>query len=532
MCLSPKLGEEKKHFLNQKKTNIPKNYSKKQITKLCSTKNPFSRNFDNKQNKNNNLKSSQRILSNHVSTNTTSNNSSFKNISKINIHKSFVYNHKKSESYINILSFMNQNLNPNIYNQKQEYNNIINENYKMNNSFFNDMNNKEKKSKEIFINKIAIKKLTKKNRQKNEKKNGKNMLLKKNKKYLKDNSNNTALSNTCKSKAKNNIVNIGNKKKLIINLSNTPKNQIILNNNKTHYYSKKISPSGSKNFLLKSSNNAGKDNNSIIKTYFKKMRKEKLNKESFNKIINNSKNKKCKGNMFAIHKILENNLFCNKMDEKTKNNLNKKEDKKNLIEGICFGHTMNHMNHSYGNNNKFKHKKNLSNNSINFPSKLIFFNSTQNNSDKNCLYKNNKYNESLKQCFSSNNIENNNKTYNFKINDKKNDLINIYNINSINKFDNSLFLKIENNFENKEKDKRNSNNNKSCNKDKGINIKENNKIKLDKNEMSYQNQKDLNKLIEKSKYYLIEKEDNSPEETHFQVITFIQYIKTENNNYL
>lgn len=531
MCLSPKLGEEKRQFLNQKKTNIPKNYSKKQLSKLSSVKNPFSRNLDNKSNKNNNLKSSQRIMTNHISTNSTSNNSSYKNLSKINIGKNFVNNHKKSESSINCLSFMNQNSNPNICNQKQIYNNNIDEILKINNSFV-DMNDKEKKCKKIFSNKIENKKLIKKNRKNKDKNNEKEILLRKKKNYFKNNSNNnTALSKTFKNKAKNNI----GDNKIMINLSNSPKNQIILSNNKkVHYYSKKVSPSISRNIVLKSPKNVGIDNNSVIKTYYKKLRKEKYTTESFNKIINNSKNKKSKGNMFAIHKIFENNLFCNKMNGKSKNNhLYKKENlKKEIIEGIYFGHT---MNHSHGNNKRFKNKKNLSNNSVNLPSNLIIFNSTQNKTDKNCLYKNNNYNKTLRQCFSSNNIEDdNNKTYNFKINNTKKEFIRID--NSINKFDNSSYLKIENNFkniENKEKEKRNSNYKRSYKKDMiSFNNNENNKIKLKKNEMSYQNKNELNKIIEKNKYYFMEKENYSPEETYFQAISFIQYIKAKNNNYI
>ena len=110
MCLSPKIGEEKYQFPIQKKSNIPKNYSKKNITNLTTNKNTFSRNSNNKTNKNINI--SRRIIPNHISTNSTSNNSSYKNLT--NIKKNQAFHHKKSESSINFMSFMKQNINPNV----------------------------------------------------------------------------------------------------------------------------------------------------------------------------------------------------------------------------------------------------------------------------------------------------------------------------------------------------------------------------------------------------------------------------------
>ena len=123
--------------------------------------------------------------------------------------------------------------------------------------------------------------------------------------------------------------------------------------------------------------------------------------------------------------------------------------KKNITEMIKFDP----MNHSYKKKNDYKrlNKNKISNNSLNISSNLIIFSSNQNSGNKNCLYKKNIYNKKLKEYLSPNNIENeNNKTFNYQINDKKKEFINIYNINSINKFDNSLYLKIENNFKNKE----------------------------------------------------------------------------------
>jgi hypothetical protein len=267
------------------------------------------------------------------------------------------------------------------------------------------------------------------------------------------------------------------------------------------------------------------DKNPIIKTFHKKSQMEKYNTDTYNI----KKNKNFSGNMFAIHKIFENNLFCNKMKEKIrKNNLYKKINyRKNEKDEICFGHT---MSHSY--NKNCKNKNNLSNNSLNIPSNLIFFSSNKNNSDKNCLYKSkyNKCKQKSKESFSSNKNENEiNKTYNYN-NDKKNEFINIYNINSINKFDNSLYLKIENNFKNvgikdrkKEKEKFFTKN--ILAKENKTTINDNNEGKnINKFEIIYNNRDKPNDRMNKE-------EDYTPEETHFQVISFIQSIKSRNKNY-
>ena len=116
MYLSPKIGEENKNYHLQKKYNIPKNYSKKNVSKLSSNKNPFSRNINKKTIQNNNQKSSRRIIPNHILNSSTSNNSSFKNLTNVNKSNNYACNHKKSESSINFVSFMNQNINPNICN--------------------------------------------------------------------------------------------------------------------------------------------------------------------------------------------------------------------------------------------------------------------------------------------------------------------------------------------------------------------------------------------------------------------------------
>ena len=516
MCLSPKIGEEKNFFQMQKKSNIPKNYSKKNISKLTTSKNQFSRNPNNKTKQS--INSSRKIVPNHISINSTSNNSSYKNLP--NNQKNQVFIHKKSESSINFLSFMNQNISPNTYNQKQLKYNIININdgSKINNSFMNDISNKENKdfnSKEILINKNNVKnnKIIKRNN------------INKNKCYKITNSKKSPNNNTTTYGNFNNISKnkIGDKK-IIINLANSPRNKNNINN-KNHYYSKNISPTGSRNIVLKSPSNVVVDKNPIIKTIHKKSQMEKYNTDTYNI----KKNKNFSGNMFAIHKIFENNLFCNKMKEKIrKNNLYKKINyRKNEKNEICFGHT---MSHSY--NKNCKNKNNLSNNSLNIPSNLIFFSSNKNNSDKNCLYKSkyNKCKQKSKESFSSNKNENEiNKTYNYN-NDKKNEFINIYNINSINKFDNSLYLKIENNFKNvgikdrkKEKEKFFTKN--ILAKENKTTINDNNEGKnINKFEIIYNNRDKHNDRMNKE-------EDYTPEETHFQVISFIQSIKSRNKNY-
>ena len=519
MCLSPKIGEEKNFFQIQKKSNIPKNYSKKNISKLTASKNQFSRNSNNKTKQS--INSSRKIVPNHISINSTSNNSSYKNLT--NNQKNQVFIHKKSESLINFMSFMNQNINPNTYNQKQlKYNIInINDSSKINNSFVKDLSNKENKdfnSKEILINKndVKNKKINKRNT------NNKNKCYKITKSQKSPNNNNNTTYTYFKNKSKNIICD----KKIIINLANSPRNKNNINN-RSHYYSKNISPTGSRNIVLKSPSNVVVDNNPVIKTFHKKSQMEKYNTDTYN--IKKNKNKNYSGNMFAIHKIFENNLFCNKMKEKIrKNNLYKKINyRKNEKDEICFGHT---MSHSYCNNKNCKNKNNFSNNSLNIPSNLIILSSTKNNSDNNCLYKNkdNKRKQKSKLSFSSNkNEKENNKTYNYN-NEKKNEFINIYNINSINKFDNSLFLKIENNFKNvgikdkkKEKEKSLSKNN--LNK---TNINDNNEGKnINKFEIIYNNRDKSNDKTNKE-------EDYTPEETHFQVISFIQSIKNRNKNYI
>ena len=522
MCLSPKIGEEKNFFQIQKKSNIPKNYSKKNISKLTASKNQFSRNSNNKTKQS--INSSRKIVPNHISINSTSNNSSYKNLT--NNQKNQVFIHKKSESSINFMSFMNQNINPNTYNQKQlKYNIInINDSSKINNSFVNDLSNKENKdfnSKEILINKndVKNKKINKRNT------NNKNKCYKITKSKKSPNNNNTTTYTYFKNKSKNIICD----KKIIINLANSPRNKNNINN-RSHYYSKNISPTGSRNIVLKSPSNVVVDNNPIIKTFHKKSQMEKYNTDTYN--IKKNKNKNYSGNMFAIHKIFENNLFCNKMKEKIrKNNLYKKINyRKNEKDEICFGHT---MSHSYCNNKNCKNKNNFSNNSLNYPSNLIILSSTKNNSDNNCLYKNkdNKRKQKSKLSFSSNkNEKENNKTYNYN-NEKKNEFINIYNINSINKFDNSLFLKIENNFKNvgikdKKKEKEKSLTKNNLVKENKTNINDNNEGKnINKFEIIYNNRDKSNDKTNKE-------EDYTPEETHFQVISFIQSIKNRNKNYI
>ena len=523
MCLSPKIGEEKNFFQIQKKSNIPKNYSKKNISKLTASKNQISRNSNNKTKQS--INSSRKIVPNHISINSTSNNSSYKNLT--NNQKNQVFIHKKSESSINFMSFMNQNINPNTYNQKQlKYNIInINDSSKINNSFVNDLSNKENKdfnSKEILINKndVKNKKINKRNT------NNKNKCYKITKsKKSPNNNNNTTTFTYFKNKSKNIICD----KKIIINLANSPRNKNNINN-RSHYYSKNISPTGSRNIVLKSPSNVVVDNNPIIKTFHKKSQMEKYNTDTYN--IKKNKNKNYSGNMFAIHKIFENNLFCNKMKEKIrKNNLYKKINyRKNEKDEICFGHT---MSHSYCNNKNCKNKNNFSNNSLNYPSNLIILSSTKNNSDNNCLYKNkdNKRKQKSKLSFSSNkNEKENNKTYNYN-NEKKNEFINIYNINSINKFDNSLFLKIENNFKNvgikdKKKEKEKSLTKNNLVKENKTNINDNNEGKnINKFEIIYNNRDKSNDKTNKE-------EDYTPEETHFQVISFIQSIKNRNKNYI
>ena len=535
MCLSPKIGEEKKNSNLQKKYNIPKNYSKKNVSKLSTNKNTFSRNINKKSNQNNNQKSSRRIMSNHILNNSTSNNSSFKNLTNVHNPNNYAFNHKKSESSINFLSFMNQNINPNICNPKKIYYNNINDNLKINNSFFNEISNKEKYNKEILITKIDNKKIINRNIKSKNKDKDKDKICtnKTNKQYSKSKKNNinnnaTACTTTYKNKSKNKILD----NKVIINLENSPNTKKNISN-KNNYYSKNVSPSVSRNIVFKSPSNVVIENNSKIKTFYKKLSMEKYNTDTYKINMNKNKNKNNNGNMFAIHKIFENNLFCNKMKEKSKKNyLSKKIDmKKNVTEGIYFDRT---MNHSYNNNKKILNNNNISNNSLNISSNLIIFSSNQNSSDKNCLYKKNNYNKKFKDCLSSNNIENdNNKTYNYQINDKKKEFINIYNINSINKFDNSLYLKIENTYknnENKEKEKMNISNNFNTSKENNINEnKEERKIKKDKN--IYFNKNENNKKEANNMHKFKEKENYTPEETHFEVIAFIQKIKHKNKTY-
>ena len=147
-------------------------------------------------------------------------------------------------------------------------------------------------------------------------------------------------------------------------------------NNKIYYYSKNISPISARNSGLKSFFIGNESHNSNSQSYNKKSSKKE--KYSFGTYNMNNKN----GNMFAIHKILENNLFSNKMKEKTKknNNINKKIYLLNNInEGICLGIN---MNHSYSiNNKKFKNNNNIFNNSSNLPSDFIIFSPNQKNSD-------------------------------------------------------------------------------------------------------------------------------------------------------
>lgn len=514
MCMSPKTGEEINNFSLRKKANIIKNYSKKNVTKLSTNKNPFSRNITHKSNKC--QQSSRRIIQNPISTNSTSNNSSYKNFTNINNPKnklsSNVFHHKKAETSFNFMSFLSQNSNPNLFGKNQQY---------LNNSFFTDLNNKENKSKEIFINKIENKKIYNKNTKSKIK-------INQNKKNFKDYN-----ITTTKINGKN------KDKKIIINLAHSPHNNKIYNN-KSLYQSKNISPTTSRNILIafqggdinqnidsignlkkiKSPKNSVIDNNSIIKTYYFKKSKEKYNTDTYNKNVSKNKNKNKGGNMFAIHKIYENNLFNNKMKEKNKKTyLNKQISLNKKINGIM---GMN-RNNSCSNKKIFSNK---SSNSVNTASNLLIFSLRQNNSDKNCLYrKNNNSNKKFKGCFSLNHEEHdiNNKTYNYNINNKEKDFINVYNINSINKYNNSLYLKIENNNNKKNE----INNNNIINNDK-----ENNKNLINSKIKKY-----ISPIQSDSRNFEIymsnstENERCTPEETHFQVIAFIQSIKIKNKNY-
>ena len=505
MSLSPKAEEDINNCSLKKSSNIPKNYSKKNISKLSGNKNQFSRNQITNSNKNH--QSFKKIIPNPISINSASNNSSLKNLTNSNLPKNQYLgcHHKKSESSINFISFINKysNTNSNIINKNKISANNINENPKINNSFVNEYNNNENNiCKEIFVNKIETKKIITRNKEKT---------------YQdKKSSTNHNNDNTTTYKIK-----IGDNKK-IIKLQHSPNEKMKLNS-KSIYYSKNISPTApSRNIIFKSpTNNLIVDGNPIIKTYYKKINTE----NTYYKNKNNNFN----GSVFAIHKMLENSLFKNKLGDNIKNNIPKNIDlKKNFNVGVGISKNL-----SYNNNNKkkVKSKSNINNDSLNIPSNLIIFSSNQ-SSYKNCLYKNTKYNKKSKNFFSQDKTVNEskiNKSYNSYNNHKKSEFINIYNINSINKFDNSLHLKIENNFKNfdKENKKINSNDAKGdfddIAKDKIEKIK---KIEIIYPSKSESDMKSKNTLANSTS----QNDNSTPEESHFRLISFIQNIKNNKFN--
>ena len=512
MSISPKAEEDINNCSLKKSSNIPKNYSKKNIGKLSGKKNQFSRNQITNSNKNH--QSFKKIIPNPISINSASNNSSLKNLTNSNLPKNKYLgcHHKKSESSINFISFINKysNTNSNINNKNKISASNLNENPKINNSFINEYNNNENNiCKEIFVNKIETKKIITRNKEKNKEKTSQSK-----KSSISHNNNNN--STTYKIK-------IGDNKK-IIKLAHSPNEKMNLNS-KSIYYSKNISPTApSRNIILKSpTNNFIVESNPIIKTYYKKVNTE----NSYYKNKNNNFN----GSVFAIHKMLENSLFKNKLGDNTKNNIPKNIDLKRNF-NVCVGIS---KNLSYNNNNKakVKSKSNINNDSLNIPSNLIIFSSNQ-NSYKNCLYKNAKINKKSKNYFSQDNNVNEskiNKSYNSYNNHKKSEFINIYNINSINKFDNSLHLKIENNFKNdfnKENKKINSNNDAKRDfddtaKDKIEKIK---KIEIIYPSKSESDMKSKNTLANSTS----QNDNSTPEESHFQLISFIQNIKNNKFN--
>ena len=508
MSLSPKAEEDINNCSLKKSSNIPKNYSKKNIGKLSGKKNQFSRNQITNSNKNH--QSFKKIIPNPISINSASNNSSLKNLTNSNLPKNQYLgcHHKKSESSINFISFINKysNTNSNIINKNKISANNINENPKINNSFVNEYNNNENNiCKEIFVNKIETKKIITRNKEKNKEKTHQD----------KKSSTSHNNDNTTTYKIK-----IGDNKK-IIKLQHSPNEKMKLNS-KSIYYSKNISPTApSRNIIFKSpTNNLIVDGNPIIKTYYKKINTE----NTYYKNKNNNFN----GSVFAIHKMLENSLFKNKLGDNIKNNIPKNIDlKRNFNVGVGISKNL-----SYNNNKKkIKSKSNVNNDSLNIPSNLIIFSSNQ-NSYKNCLYKNTKYNNKSKNFFSQdkNGNENKiNKSYNSYNNHNKSEFINIYNINSINKFDNSLHLKIENNFKNfdKENKKINSNDAKGdfddIAKDKIEKIK---KIEIIYPSKSESDMKSKNTLANSTS----QNDNSTPEESHFRLISFIQNIKNNKFN--
>lgn len=309
MCMSPKAGEEITNFSLKNSSKAKSNYSKKNLTKLKTNKSTFSRNETQQTHK----QSSRRIIQNPISTNSTSNNSSYKNFSNAYKQNNNVFHHqKKSETSFNFMSFFNQNQNsnPNIFyqNQNQPY---------LNYSFFNELSEKESKSKEIFIKKIENKKIINKGMKNKNKLNPDIKIF---------NNYNITTTRINKIKSKN------KDKKIIINLAHSPNTNRVYNN-KSFYHSKYLSPTTSRNIVLPSQiqelhsniNSFGKlkkiknpkkhtknnNSNSIIKKYYYKNVKEKYETDTFNKNISNTNTNtnKGSGNMFAIHKIIENTLI-------------------------------------------------------------------------------------------------------------------------------------------------------------------------------------------------------------------------------
>ena len=522
MRKSPKTGEKFNNYSFKRKSKAINNYSKKNITKIYSNKTTFSRNTTQQSSKC--QQSSRRIIQNPISTNSTSHNSSYKNYSNTNKQINNVFHHKKSVTSFNFMSFFSQN--------QTSKSNILNKNQPiLNKSFFNELNEKENKSKEIFIKKIENKKIINKKVKKKNKTNPGIKIL-----------NNYNITTTRINRTKN------KDKKIIINLANSPNNSNRVCNNKSLYQSKYLSPSSSsRNIVLHSQiqdlhsninsfgklkkikypKNISKDNNSIIKRYSNKNMKEKNNTDIFNKNISKNNNKS--GNMFAIHKMIENNLFNHKINEKAKAKAKYLSKQISLDKKLIDMNTMS-RNNSYTNTKILNNKSNLLDSSSN----LIIFGLNQNNSEKNCLYKENSQNLKHKECFSLNqeeNDKNNNKTYNDKINNKQKYLLNNCNINSIIKYEHSLNSKNENNYMKK---------NKEINKSISGDDKENNKNLLNidrieekriKKTISPIGNNTKNSVIYMNKNISIQNNKGTPEETHFEAIAFIQSIMNKNNNY-
>jgi hypothetical protein len=439
MCLSPKEYLGKTKYSLKKKSNLI-NYPQKQLNKFSASKNQISRNVNIITTKN--CFSMNKVINSPTSSNTTSNNTSCKNLTNAFFPKNkYIDNnnfiHKKESPSFNLVSFINPNSNHNPMKHS--------DNLKMNSSFFNYINGKnikEKIYKDMLLNKIENKISGKldsrlKNREK------------------KSDSNNKTTTN-CNSISKN------IKKNMILNSSTSPKNNISskINFNKSDYYLKNISPNNSRNIISNSPDIRFLSNNSKIKPNYKKLIMSQTNKE-----LSITKN----NNILAQRKIIDNNLFSKKL-----------RDKERLKKEI-WSRKMEFKNNPYIDDNNIECRgKDVNmkrNKSLNSPNKLKIFN-TNLSFDKAIIFKNNSFCTKKKKESLS---ESKNK-FKQKMNEKKKGWINIYNINSINKFDNSLYLNIENNYKNK------------------------------KNKES------------------IKSEEYFPEDAHFQIIQLIQKIKCNTKN--